>query len=94
MINVCFVSLLLKNGYRELKEMFDLIIKDRKDVLPEALQSFIEKDLAELPMFGGLIIPGKVSDEEINHRINDLVERFAQDIDFQMNVSRQRQNCD
>ena len=42
-------------------------------------------------MFGGLIIPGEVSDEEINHRINDLVERFAQDIDFQMNVSRQRQ---
>jgi hypothetical protein len=80
-----------KEGYRELKEMFDLIIKDRKDVLPEALQTFIEKDLAELPMFGGLTIPAEVSDDEINRRINDFVERFAQDIDFQMNVSRRRQ---
>jgi DNA-binding transcriptional ArsR family regulator len=80
-----------KEGYRELKEMFEVIIKDRKDVLPEALQTFVEKDLAELPMFGGLIIPGEVTDEQINQRINDFVERFAQDIDFQMNVSRRRQ---
>jgi hypothetical protein len=80
-----------KEGYRELKENFDIIIKDRKDVLPEALQTFIEKDLGELPMFGGLAIPEEVPDSEINRRINDLVERYAQDIDFQMNVSRRRQ---
>jgi DNA-binding transcriptional ArsR family regulator len=80
-----------KEGYRELKDVFDTIIKDRKDVLPEALQSFIERDLGELPMFGGLNIPEKVTDGEINTRINDYVERYAQDIDFQMNVSKRRQ---
>jgi hypothetical protein len=81
-----------KDGYRNLKEQFDMIIKDKKDVLPEPLQSFIGKEgLGELPMFGGFRFPEKISDKDINKKIDDLVERYAQDIDFQMNVFRRRQ---
>ena len=62
----------------------------KKDVLPEKLQTFIH-ELGEIPSFGGIKIPEDYSDEEINKKIDDLAVRYAQDIDFQMNVSRRRQ---
>jgi hypothetical protein len=80
-----------REGYRELKETFETILKDRKDVLPEPLLNFIEKELGEIPVFGGLKIPEEVDDKELNRRLNDFVERYTQDIDFQINVSKRRQ---
>ena len=79
-----------RDEYKQLKERYDTIIKDRKDVLPEKLQNFIH-ELGEIPSFGGVKIPEDYSDEEINKKIDDLAVRYAQDIDFQMNVSRRRQ---
>jgi len=81
-----------REGYRELKETFETIIKDRKDVLPEPLLTFIEKDLGEIPAFGGATIPEVLTDAEFNHKLNYLIARFAQDIDFQINVSKRRQD--
>jgi len=79
-----------RKDYEILKEKYDTIIKDRKDVLPEMLQSFIN-ELGEIPIFGGIKIPEELTDEEVNKKIDDLTVRYAQDIDFQMSVSRRRQ---
>ncbi len=79
-----------REEYKELKDNFDTVIKDRKDVLPEMLQDFIQS-LGEIPIFGGARLPEDISDGEVNKKIDDLAVRYAQDIDFQMNVSRRRQ---
>jgi DNA-binding transcriptional ArsR family regulator len=79
-----------RQTYREIVDTFQTNINSRKDVLPEPLQHFIEVELGELPLFGGLDIPAAVTLEALSAQINDLVDRYIQDIEFQINVSRRR----
>ena len=79
-----------KNFYNESTEMFESYIKERIDVLPDELRTFILTELGELPLFGGIIL----NPDEINSivvKILDYVERYHSDIEFQMSVSKHRQ---
>jgi len=80
----------LKSFYRTIKESFELYIKERIDVLPEDIRNFIQFELGELPIFGGITINSN-NLEQINNKIVELVEKSHSDIEFQINVSERRQ---
>ncbi|MHA1339830.1 MAG: BlaI/MecI/CopY family transcriptional regulator [Promethearchaeota archaeon] len=80
----------LKSYYRTVKEKFDLYIKERVDVLPEDLRNYIMISLGELPLFGGIII-NKDNLADINNKLIDLTDRAHSDIEFQISVSKRRQ---
>jgi DNA-binding transcriptional ArsR family regulator len=81
----------LKQFYQSTTEQFESFIKERIDVLPEELRNFILFELGELPCFGGIVI-SPLKTEELYQKILDFVERYHSDIEFQMSVSKHRQN--
>lgn len=79
-----------KNFYNESSEQFETFIKERIDVLPEELSTFILFELGEIPSFNGMKInPSKKMD--LFSLILEYAERFHSDIEFQMNVFKHRQ---
>ncbi len=78
----------IKEDYREIKDELDLVTKDRNDVLPEEITKYLDT-LSELPIFGGLRLTQEVFPTIIS-TIREFIERFAQDIDFQIDVSMKR----
>lgn len=79
-----------KQFYREATDSFESLIKERIDVLPEELRNFILFEIGELPIFKGIFMSQEKL-EDLNSKILDFVERYHNDIEFQISVSKHRQ---
>ncbi|MHA1819262.1 MAG: hypothetical protein ACTSU2_15310 [Promethearchaeota archaeon] len=76
--------------YKSSTEDFEKYIKERIDVLPDDLRTFVLKELGEIPLFGGIII-NPTDYDEVFKKILENVEIFHNDIGFQEVVSKRRQ---
>jgi hypothetical protein len=93
-IDKCFLcQFSFRKEYGEMKDAMEMALKDRMDVLPEELSNYLNENYGELPIFGGVII--KLDDDTIR---TDIVEKFLEfsekynkDLEFQIMVSKRRQ---
>lgn len=82
-----------RKEYSEMKETMEMALKDRMDVLPEELSAYLSENYGELPLFGGIQI--KLEDEkikkEIINKFFEFSEKYHKDLEFQIMVSKRRQ---
>jgi DNA-binding transcriptional ArsR family regulator len=90
-INCLMCQFAIKEDYREIRDEFDLNIKNRSDVLPEEIIKYLN-GIAELPIFGGFNPLNENKFEEISTKLKELAERYSQDIDFQSSVAKRRRD--
>lgn len=79
----------VKDDYRDMRDEFDLNIKNRSDVLPEEIMKYLNH-LAELPIFNGFPALNENKYDVIIEKLKELAERYSQDIDFQCSVAKRR----
>ncbi len=56
-----------KQFYREATDIFESLIKERIDVLPEELRNFILFEIGELPIFKGILVSKDKNNELIEN---------------------------
>lgn len=78
--------------YNNLKELIQIAIKDRSDILPEEMAEFLFEKYSEIPMFNGINIVGEDTREEIIKKIFKYANDYKKDLEFQIMVSNRRQD--
>ncbi|TFG20453.1 MAG: hypothetical protein EU533_06115 [Promethearchaeota archaeon] len=75
--------------YNSMEEGLEEAIKDRSDVLPEALLKILA-DYGELSIFGGIDLEKENVKQQLVDNILILEEEYRKDLEFQIMVSKRR----